>query len=213
MDAENAMSDDNLPVENADNSADRPSEDLPSRMRWYAIQVVLNNETSVQQHIMEHAARYKVSSRIGRVLFPVEVVNEIRNGKKCVRKKKLYPGYLFIELDLYGEDGKLDHGVWQCVRSMNGVAKIIGGTEPMPIAQSEIDAIESKMQASSDPDKFKCEFSPGMLVKVMDGPFLGLDGEVETVNEEKGCACVQISLFGRSTPVELEFWKITKKEI
>ncbi|MDR1437974.1 MAG: transcription termination/antitermination protein NusG [Puniceicoccales bacterium] len=207
------MSDNDLSVESVDAPVEQPVEHSSERMRWYAIQVIFNGESTVQQHIGEYAARCNVAFRVGRVLFPVEMVNEIRNGKKYTRKKKLYPGYLFIELDLYDEDGKLNHGVWQCIRSMNGVARIIGGNEPMPIAQSDIDAIEKKMQVSNDSSKFKCEFSPGMLVKVMDGPFLGLEGEVETVDEEKGCACVQVSLFGRSTPVELEFWKIAKKEM
>jgi transcriptional antiterminator NusG len=182
-------------------------------MRWYTLQVSSGFEARVQTAIGRGAMHVGVASFVGQVLFPVEKISEIRNGRKCVRIKKLYPGYLFIELDLYDENGELRHGLWQFLRSTSGVLGFLGGEKPLAMKQKDIDLIIHQTEMGEKSEKFKNNYSVGMLVKVTDGPFAGSEGEISTMDEQAGNVRVLVGLFGRLTPVDLEFWQITKKEV
>jgi transcriptional antiterminator NusG len=199
--------------EEAKSHSESTEDSVRGSMRWYAIQVISNGEGRVRNNLLEYSSKNGMSQHIGRILFPTETINEIRNGRKNTRVKKLYPGYLFLELRLRDDEGKLNLGVWQYVRDVTGVMRFVGGNDPLPLKQSEVDSIMRQVEVDGTSDKFRSEFSVGMLVKVTDGPFAGSEGEVEALDEEVGLARVLVSLFGRSTPVDLEFWQIIKKEM
>jgi transcriptional antiterminator NusG len=183
-------------------------------LRWYAVQVVSNYEAKIKKTIENDLLRRKdVKNLVGRIVFPVEMISEIRGGRKQTHAKKLYPGYLFMELDLYEDSGELRHNLWQFIRTISGVRRFLGGDKPVSMKQEEIDTILSQMELGKSTGKFKSRFSVGDLVKVTDGPFAGSEGEIGTVDEEMGRVCVLVGLFGRSPPVDLEFWQIVKKEV
>ncbi|MDR1457053.1 MAG: transcription termination/antitermination protein NusG [Puniceicoccales bacterium] len=182
-------------------------------VQWYTLQVTSGLEARVQASLSKGAMRCGVASLFGQILFPIEKISEIRNGRKCMRIKKLYPGYLFIELNLYGEGGELRHGLWQFIRSTSGVLGFLGGERPLAMKQKDIDLIIHQTEIGEKSEKFKNNYSVGMLVKVTDGPFAGSEGEISTMDEQAGNVCVLVGLFGRLTPVDLEFWQITKKEV
>jgi transcriptional antiterminator NusG len=182
-------------------------------VHWYTLQVTSGFEARVQESIGKGAVRSGVASFIGQILFPIEKISEIRNGRKCTRIKKLYPGYLFIELDLYDENGELRHGLWQFIRSTTGVLGFLGGEKPLTMKQKDIDLIVHQTEIGEKSEKFKNNYSVGMLVKVTDGPFAGSEGEISTMDEQAGNVRVLVGLFGRLTPVDLEFWQIVKREV
>ncbi|MDR2340872.1 MAG: transcription termination/antitermination protein NusG [Puniceicoccales bacterium] len=191
------------------------AEDVPSgnSMHWYTLQVTAGYEARVQQFVGKGVARGGMASFVGQILFPIEKITEIRNGRKCTRVKKLYPGYLFIELDLYDENGELRHGLWQFIRSTAGVLGFLGGEKPLAMKQKDVDLIVHQTEIGEKSEKFKNNYSVGMLVKVTDGPFAGSEGEISTMDEQAGNVRVLVGLFGRLTPVDLEFWQIVKKEV
>jgi transcriptional antiterminator NusG len=182
-------------------------------MRWYTLQVTSGVEARVQAAIGKGAVRAGVAAFVGQILFPIEKISEIRNGRKCTRVKKLYPGYLFIELDLYDGNGELRHGLWQFIRSTSGALGFLGGEKPLAMKQKDIDLIIHQTEVGEKSEKFKNNYSVGMLVKVIDGPFAGSEGEISTMDEQAGNVRVLVGLFGRLTPVDLEFWQIAKKEV
>jgi transcriptional antiterminator NusG len=189
------------------------SSEVEETMRWYAVQVVSGLEARVQTAIGKSASRSGVEKYIGQILFPIEKISEIRNGRKCTHSRKLYPGYLFMQLDLYDETGDTRHELWQFIRSINGVLGLLGGDKPAHMKQKDIDLIIQQTQSGEKSEKFRSSYSVGMLVKVVDGPFAGSEGEVGSLDEKLGRACINVSLFGRLTPVDLEFWQIAKKEV
>ena len=182
-------------------------------MRWYTLQVTSGFEARVQKTLSLGIARGDSAPFVGQILFPIEKVTEIRNGRKCTRIRKLYPSYLFIELDLYDENGELRHGIWQFIRTTTGVLGFLGGEKPLTMKQKDIDLILHQTEIGEKSEKFKNNYSVGMLVKVTDGPFAGSEGEISTMDEQAGNVRVLVGLFGRLTPVDLEFWQITKKEV
>lgn len=192
---------------------DEQKELTHSNAKWYAVQTLSNQEAKVQKTIENCAAASGVKDYIKRVLFPTESVSEVKNGRKYVRVKKLYPGYLFLEIELYHEDGKLNQNLWMFIRNINGVSNFVGGERPVALRQSEIDEILYQVEAKAGQVKPKMTFDVGTMVKITDGPFAGSTGEVESVDPENGKLRVSVGLFGRFTPVDLEFWQVVKEEL
>ncbi|MDR3316519.1 MAG: transcription termination/antitermination protein NusG [Puniceicoccales bacterium] len=184
-----------------------------SRFRWYALQVLSNYEARAQKAIGNYARVARVDGFIGRIIFPIENICEIRNGKKVMRRRKLYPGYLFLELDLYDGKGELNHSLWQFMRSIQGVSGFVGTERPVALRQEEVDEVLAQAAAKQRTTVSKRFYEIGIPVKITEGPFAGSSGEIESINEEMGTLRVSVGLFGRKTPVDLEFWQVIKEEL
>ncbi|GAA3550896.1 transcription termination/antitermination protein NusG [Zobellella aerophila] len=175
------------------------------RMRWYVVQAFSGYESRVAKSLREHIKMHGMEDQFGEVLVPTEEVVEMRAGQKRKSERKFFPGYVLVQM-LMNDD------TWHLVRSIPRVMGFIGGTSdrPAPISDKEADAILNRLQDAVDKPKPKTLFEPGEVVRVSDGPFADFNGVVEEVDYEKSRVKVSVLIFGRSTPVELEFGQVEK---
>lgn len=175
-------------------------------MRWYAVQVYSGFEKSVQRGLEERIGRSSLQEKFGQVLVPVEEVVEMKGGQKTISERKLYPGYILVQMDM-------DDDTWHLVKSTPRVTAFIGGTalKPTPIKDKEVDIILQRMDESKSNPTQKLTFEKGEMVRVVDGPFKDFSGAVEDINYEKSKLRVSVVIFGRATPVELDFSQVVKE--
>ena len=174
-------------------------------LRWYVVHAYSGMEKAVERNIMERVTRAGVQSKFGRILVPVEEVVEVKNGQKKTTERKFFPGYVLVEM-------VMDDETWHLVKHTNKVTGFVGGgkTRPSPISEAEVQKIVGQMQEGTDKPRHKVEFVVGENVRVKEGPFADFNGMVEEVNYDKSKVSVAVTIFGRSTPVELEFSQIEK---
>lgn len=177
----------------------------PSSKRWYVIQAYSGMEKSVQKALNERIERAGMQERFGEILVPSEEVVEFKNGQRSVSEKRLFPGYVFAEMEM-------DDETWHLVKSTPKVSSFVGGAgnRPTPIPAREVEKIRSQMQEGSEKPRPKMLFEIGETVRVKDGPFTDFNGNVDEVNYEKSRLRVSVMIFGRATPVELEFGQVEK---
>lgn len=173
--------------------------------KWYVVQAYSLYEKKVQANIKETAQRLGLDGFFGDILIPVEEVVEMKAGQKHVSERKFYPGYVLVQM-------VVNDDTWHMINSLPKVSGFVGGKQGQPVAlsQKEADAILQRMSDSVDAPRPKFTFSPGEVVRVIDGPFADFTGMVEDVNFEKSKLHVSVSIFGRSTPVELRFDQVEK---
>ena len=173
--------------------------------RWYVVHAYSGFEKSVQRALNERIARQGMQDAFGRVLVPVEEVVELKSGQKSISERKFFPGYVLVEMEMNDES-------WHLVKSTPKVTGFVGGTanKPTPISEKEVEKIMQQMQDGVEKPRPKVLFEPGEVVRVKDGPFTDFHGSVEHVNYEKSRLRVSVTIFGRSTPVELEFGQVEK---
>jgi transcriptional antiterminator NusG len=173
--------------------------------RWYVVHTYSQFEKSVQRALLERIARAGMEASFGQILVPVEEVVELKAGQKKLSERKFFPGYVLVEMDMTDE-------TWHMVKSIPKVSGFIGGTamKPTPISQKEVDTIMQQMQAGVEKPRPKVLFEVGESVRVKEGPFTDFNGSVETVNYDKSKLRVAVTIFGRSTPVELDFGQVEK---
>lgn len=180
--------------------------DTPAKpKRWYVVHAFSGFEKTVQRALVERIARSDFASQFGQVMVPVEEVVEIKNGQKSMSERKFFPGYVLVEMEMTDDS-------WHLVKSTPKVTGFIGGTatRPAPISQKEVDNILNQVQTGGEKPKPKILFEVGEAVRVKDGPFTDFMGSVEDVNYEKSKLHVSVMIFGRATPVELEFGQVEK---
>ena len=173
--------------------------------RWYVVHAYSGFEKSVQRALLERIQRQGMQESFGRVLVPVEEVVELKQGQKSISERKFFPGYVLVEMEMNDES-------WHLVKSTPKVTGFVGGTanKPMPISEKEVDKIMQQMQDGVEKPRPKVLFEPGEIVRVKEGPFTDFHGSVEHVNYEKNRLRVSVTIFGRATPVELEFGQVEK---
>ena len=178
--------------------------------KWYVLQTLSNQEGKVKRYLDKFVVEEEMEDYVFEVLVPTETVTEVKNGKKTQTVRKFYPGYVFINMRLYDESGKLMNKPWYFVRETAGVINFVGGERPSPLKKSEIDTILSQIEAASGKEVPKVQYEIGEEVKITDGPFLNLNGRIDEIDPEKGKLKVSVSIFGRFTPVELEYWQVER---
>jgi transcription termination/antitermination protein NusG len=179
---------------------------------WYAVQTLSNQEGKAKTYLDKFIEIEEMGEYVFQVLMPTEEISEIKNGKKTKRVRKFYPGYIFVHMKLYDDEGKLNQKAWYFVRDAQGVINFVGGENPSPLKPSEIDRILKQVEESQGKEKPKVAFELGEEVKIIDGPFVDLTGKIDDMDPEHGKVKVSVSIFGRFTPVELEYWQIEKIE-
>ncbi len=174
-------------------------------MRWYVVHAYSNFENRVRQSLTERIERSGLGDKFGEILIPTEEVVEMREGQKRKSERKFFPGYVLVQMEM-------DEDTWHLVKEVPKVLGFIGGTSdrPAPITDKEANMILQRVQEGVDKPRPKVLFEPGELVRVTDGPFNDFNGVVEDVNYEKSRLRVAVTIFGRSTPVELEFSQVEK---
>ena len=178
---------------------------------WYTIQTLSGQEQKAEKSLHKRIAEEEMSEYINEVLVPMEKVVEVRGGKKTVTQRKLYPGYIFIDMQLYDEEKRLLAPPWDFIRNTQGIIGFLGGERPIATPAADIDDIKAQVADSEETEKPKVNFEVGEEVKINDGPFQNYNGAVEEIDAESGKLKVTIDIFGRSTPVELEYWQVEKQ--
>jgi len=181
--------------------------------RWYAVQTLSNQEGKVQKYLNKFKEEdERLGECLREVLVPTETVSEIKNGEKRQRERKFYPGYVFVEMRLYDMDGNLLKEPWYQVKDTQGVINFIGKDTPTALKEDEIERILRQVEDAEGKEVPKVLYEAGEEVKILDGPFINLTGIIDEVDADKGTLKVSVSIFGRFTPVELEFWQVEKVE-
>ena len=174
-------------------------------LRWYIVHAYSGMEKAVERNIAERIARSGMQDKFGRILVPTEEVVEMKNGSRKTTERRLFPGYVFVEM-------VMDDDTWHLVKHTNKVTGFVGGAKnrPAPISEDEVQKIVSQMQEGTDKPRHKIEFMVGEMVRVKEGPFTDFNGSVEDVNYEKSRVGVCVMMFGGATPGGLEFSQIEK---
>ena len=180
--------------------------------RWYIIHTYSGFERKVKESLESRIIAFGLENKIGKVLIPTESVTEVRGGKKYTSERMFYPGYVLVEMDLTGfrSGGEGDH-VWHVVKSTPRVTGFVGtANDPTPLSEEEVNHIVYRVADSKEKPKLKVKYDKNESVRITDGPFATFTGIVDEVNEDRETLKVMVTIFGRSTPVELEFGQVEK---
>ncbi len=173
--------------------------------RWYVVHAYSGMEKSVARTLKERVERAEMQDKFGQILVPTEEVVEMRNGQRTITERRFFPGYVLVEMEMTDD-------TWHLVKSTAKVTGFVGGqgNRPAPISEKEVEKIMAQMQEGVEKPRPKVLFEVGEMVRVKDGPFTDFNGNVEEVNYEKSRVRVSVTIFGRATPVELEFGQVEK---
>ena len=172
--------------------------------QWFVIHTLSGQEQKVKDSIEKRLKTEEMTEYIDEVLVPMERVAEVRNGKKTISTRKLYPGYIFIHCRLYDDEDNVVQKVWYFINGADGVIGFAGGKTPAPLKDAEIDRILNQVAESEGKEVPKVQYEVGEEVKITDGPFLNLSGRIDEIDAERGKLKISVSILGRCTPVELE---------
>ena len=181
-----------------------PESAADSNMHWYIVHTYSGFENKVAESLRTRSEAFGFSHRIGQILIPTEEVVELRNGKKVTSKRLVYPGYVLVQMEM-------DDDLWHAVKATPRVTGFLGGGNvPTPLTADEVNQILYRQQTSAERPRPKLSFEKNETVRIIEGPFTNFQGKVDEVNTERGTLRVMVTIFGRSTPVELEFLQVEK---
>jgi len=180
------------------------------KSRWFVLHTLAGQEQKVRDTILRRIKTDEMEQYVKELLLPMEKVVEVRGGKKIVTNRKLHPGYVYIDMILVDDNMRLLEQPWYFIKDIPGVIGFVGDTRPMEVAPEEIATIKAQISDSEDVEKPKVHFEVGETVKINDGPFLNFSGIIEEIDPAKGRLKVTVDIFGRKTPVELEYWQVEK---
>ncbi len=178
---------------------------VPSNKRWYVVHAYSGMEKAVERNLRERIDRSEMQDKFGRILVPMEEVVELKNGKRSVSERRFFPGYVLVEMEM-GDD------TWHLVKHTSKVTGFVGGAKnrPSPISEAEVLKIVHQMQEGVEKPRPKVQWIVGELVRIKEGPFTDFNGAIEDVNYDKSKVRVAVTIFGRATPVELDFAQVEK---
>jgi transcriptional antiterminator NusG len=203
------------PFEDATPLPENPPEETPAAVaaepapeatakNWYIIHTYSGFENKVSESLRTRAAAFGFEDKLGQILIPTEEVVELRNGKKVTSKRLLYPGYVLVQMDM-------DDDMWHQIKNTPRVTGFVGGGKtPVPLTADEVNSVLYRQATSAERPRPKLSFERGETVKIIDGPFTNFSGKVEEVNPDRNTLRVLVTIFGRSTPVELDFLQVEK---
>jgi len=179
-------------------------------MRWYVLRVAANKEMQVKEALLQKVQRENLSNIVGRIEVPVERVKRIRGGKQTVHKRKLYPGYVFMEMEPT-DDGRVPEGAWFIIKETSGVGDFIGAEGvPTPMRDTDVAKMLLEAEKPEEAPSIRVDFEKGDMIKIREGAFENFEGTVDSIDEERGKVRVIVTIFGRPTPLDIEYWQIEK---
>jgi len=177
---------------------------------WYVLHALSGQEGKALANLEKRKQVEEMEDYVGEILIPTEKVSEVKQGKRTTQIRKFFPGYVLIQMALYDEEKHLMEKPWSFIQGTPGLIGFIGGDRPVALRPDEIDKIMQQIEEKQERVKPKVIFEPGESVKITDGPFLSFSGLVEEVDPERGKLKVSVSIFGRTAPVELEYWQVER---
>ena len=178
--------------------------------QWFVLHTLSGQEQKVKESIERRLKLEEMEEHVGDVLIPTEKVSEVKRGKKTTTTRKFYPGYVLVNMALYDADKNLVEKTWYFTQETPGLIGFVGGERPVPLRAEEVQSILQQIEDKKEKVKPKVSFATGETVKINDGPFLNFTGVIDEVDPDRGKIKVSVSIFGRSAPVELEYWQVEK---
>jgi transcriptional antiterminator NusG len=178
--------------------------------QWFVIQTLSGQEQKVRDSIEKRIKPEEMGEYIREVLVPMEKVVEVRNQKKTVTMRKLWPGYVFVDMVLLDENKRIIEQPWYFIKETPGVIGFVGGEPPVPTPAEEVESIKAQISEAEETERPKVSFAVGETIKINNGPFLNFSGVIEEIEPDRGKLKVTVNIFGRNTPVELEYWQVDK---
>jgi transcriptional antiterminator NusG len=180
------------------------------RSQWFVIHTLSGQEQKVKESIERRLKAEEMEEYIQEVLVPMEKVVEVRNQKKTVSTRKLHPGYVYINMALLDENKRVIPKPFYFIKETQGAIGFVGGDQPNTASDEEMEVIKAQISDSEDREKPKVNFEVGETIKINNGPFLNFSGVIEEIEPDRGKLKVTVNIFGRNTPVELEYWQVEK---
>ena len=183
--------------------------------KWYVVQAMSGHENKVKENLERGLKLEKNSLPIYEILIPEEKISEVKQGEKITSTRKFFPGYVLIRMDLYAENGDIRNDVWYFVRETQSIIGFIGcgaDKRPLPLTNSEVESLMNQVKEKEEAVAPKVLFDVGEAVTVKEGAFENFEGVIDDIDAERGKLKVMVSIFGRSTPVELEYWQVEKND-
>lgn len=178
--------------------------------QWFVLHTLSGQEAKVKENIERRVQQEEMQEYIGEVLIPTEKVSEVKQGRKTTTTRKFFPGYVLVHMCLYDDQQRLVERTWYFTQQTPGLIGFIGGDRPVPLRPEEVETILRQIEEKKEKIKPKVVFEPGETVKITDGPFLNFSGVIEEVDPDRGKLKVSVSIFGRTAPVELEYWQVER---
>ena len=183
----------------------------PTKGAWFVIHVLSGHEQKVRNTILKTLVQEGDNFGIYDILIPQKEVTKVKDGKKTSRQKKFFPGYMLLKIELKNEDGSLNANGWHFINNVPGIIGFLGGDKALPLSNFEFEEIRSQMAGEEGANVTQIDLEIGETVGITDGAFAGFEGAVESVDPAKGKVTLMVNIFGRSTPVELEYWQIERQ--
>jgi transcriptional antiterminator NusG len=177
---------------------------------WFVLHTLTGHEARAKESLERRIDKEEMREYLDQVLVPTEKVSEVKRGVKTTQTRKFFPGYVLAHMRLYDADRKILEKVWYFIKETPGIIGFVGGEKPVPIRPEEIDILLSQVEEKKEKVKPKVSYEPGETVKINDGPFMNFTGTVDEVDGERGKLRVSVAIFGRSAPVELEYWQVER---
>ncbi len=178
--------------------------------RWYIIHTYSGYEKKVRESLLTRLKAYGMENEVTEVLIPSETVVEMRGNKRVETSRMIFPGYVLVQIETDDQTGEMSERVWHTIKNTPKVTSFIGGQKPTALTEEEVNQIINHVTETTDHPKPKIMFSPGETVRIISGPFTGFTGVVEEINAERSTLKVMVTIFGRATPVELDFLGVEK---
>jgi len=177
---------------------------------WFVIHTLTGQEAKVQESIKKRLKIEEMEDLLDEVIIPMEKVTEVKRGVRSTTNRKFFPGYVLAHLALYGPEREMIERTWHFIKDTTGVIGFVGGSRPMPLVPEEVDSVLNQVEEKQEKAAPKITYEPGETIKINDGPFLNFNGVVEEVDPDRGKLKVSVAIFGRSAPVELEYWQVER---
>ena len=178
--------------------------------QWFILHALSGHELKVQKNTASRINQEEMGDNIEEVLIPSEVVSEVKQGKKKETKRKFFPGYVLVNINLFDDEGEVIPESWSFIQNTPGVIGFLGGERPTPLSEDEVNSIVHQIEEKKEVVAPKVMFEPNETIKVTDGPFMNFSGLIEEVDPERGKLKISVSIFGRTAPVELEYWQVER---
>lgn len=182
------------------------------RKEWFVLHTLTGQESKAKESIERRVKIEEMDDYIGEIVIPTEQVSEVKKGVKSTKTRKFFPGYILANLALYNDGNELNDKTWYFIQDTMGLIGFVGGERPAPLPEDEVEKIMNQVEEKKHKVKPKVAYEPGDTVKIADGPFLNFNGVVEEVDPNRGKLKVSVAIFGRSAPVELEYWQVERVE-
>jgi len=182
-----------------------------SEKQWFVLHTLTGQEAKVKESIDRRLDKEEMREVLDQVLIPTEKVSEVKKGVKSTIVRKFFPGYVLVHLKLYDDNRQVNEKAWYFVRETPGVIGFVGGEKPAPLRPEEVDVLLFQVEEKKEKVKPKVIYDLGETVKITDGPFMNFTGTVDEVDADRGKLRVSVAIFGRSAPVELEYWQVERQ--